>query len=110
MHGEIPASSEKSRRAYAATSAALVAAAEDLLDDKTIEAGRQSFKSKLEDCGLEYTADSLAAAKLGAEFMMVAQDQGQKAGKDINMPVLMTLAKLVQVERDIEKTAKAKVS
>ncbi len=86
----------------------LAMAADETLDAEIIEAGRQSMKQKLDDLGVEYNSVNLSILKAGMEFMMIAEKKSQEADKDVSMPVLITVAKLMKVERDLEESTKQK--
>ncbi len=94
------------RKIWELANEAMIAQAEDM-GDETIEAGRKTFAERFAFSNVPYNATTLEAAKVGMEFMMLANMKGKDEGKDISVLALSVLTKLAQVEKDIEATTKA---
>ncbi len=80
----------------------LATAADEMLDEELLEAGRQDIEVRLKQIGVEFNSKNLRILMSGMEFMLTATRMGDDNDKDLTMPALMMVAKLMQVEKGIE--------
>ncbi len=75
----------------------MVQAADMLLDDRVLEEGRKSILEKFKHSNIPYNAHTLGAMKSGMEFI-----SSMRKEEDLWIPLIMTVAKLEQVEKNLE--------
>lgn len=109
-------SAEDSKKLRDGLDAVLLMGADMVIPEKALESARNAMRKSLEGHGLEYNSNNLTAMRAGFELSMtlenvieeVSRERGEQIDpSDKHMPMLMTMAKLQKVERDIEATAKA---